>query len=161
MRAPTPRSHSTPAPRTPRVAEESRPRPDPRAERLFRQAVAHEMLQARQHGRAATLDPDDPRWRLASETALALQGDVLPFEDRRRLLGLAQRLGIRAFDANLIVAVVQDRARRGEPIERGAGIMAIVSAPAQPKSDGSRLWIAAVMAAMAIDAVLIVWLLFS
>jgi hypothetical protein len=147
--------------RAERVVEAVRPRPDPRAERVFRQAVAHEMLQARQHGRAPTLDPDDPRWRLASETALALQGTVLPFEDRRRLLALAQRLGIRAFDANLIVAVVQDRARRGEPIATGAATIAMVPRPQQESGDSARFWIAAVVAAMAIDAILVAWLMFS
>jgi hypothetical protein len=111
-----------------RIAVETRPRPDPRAERVYRQAVALETLRAREAARQRALDPTDPRWLLATETQKALQGAVLAFEDRRRLLALAQRVGIRPFDANLIVALVQDRARRGEPIEAAAATIAMLPA---------------------------------
>lgn len=155
--------------RTARIAEDTRPRPDARAERVFRQAVAHETLLARDLGRDRGFGPDDPRWKLAVETQRALQGAMLAFEDRRRLLSLAQRLGIRAFDANLIVALVQDRARRGEPIESAAATIAIVPVPTAhgaadgadaPRRDLAWLWVAAVMTALVVDAVLIGWLIF-
>jgi hypothetical protein len=89
---------------------------------------------------------------------------MLAFEDRRRLLALAQRLGIRAFDANLIVALVQDRARRGEPIEHAAPTIAMVPLPAKENEESrdlAWLWVAAVVTAIAVDAVLIGWMLFS
>jgi len=152
------------APRVARIVEDTRPRPDARGERVFRQAVAHEMLLARELGRERGFGPDDPRWKLALETQRALQGAMLAFEDRRRLLALAQRLGIRAFDANLIVALVQDRTRRGEPIEHAASTIAMVPVPAKESAEGrdlAWLWVAAVVTAIAVDAVLIGWMLFS
>lgn len=116
--------------RIPRVVDDGRPRPDARTETIYRKAVAHEMLQARENARARALDPaidpNDTRWKLAIETQRALQGAVLAYEDRARLLALATRLGIRAFDANLIVAVVQDRARRGEPLADAAPTIALI-----------------------------------
>lgn len=112
-----------------RLERQPHPLTDARAERVFRQAVAHEMLLARETARERDFDPNDARWRLATETQRALQGAVLAYEDRRQLLALANRLGIRAFDANLILAVVQDRARRGEPLESAAPTVAMVPKP--------------------------------
>jgi len=112
-----------------RLERQPHPITDARAERVFRQAVAHEMLLARETARERTFDPNDARWRLATETQRALQGAVLAHEDRRQLLALATRLGIRTFDANLILAVVQDRARRGETLESAAPTIAIIPKP--------------------------------
>jgi len=148
-----------------RLRIERRPRPplDARAERLFRQAVAHEMLLARESGRERGFDPNDSRWMLAAEAQRALQGTILAYEDRKRLLALATRLGIRAFDANLILAVVQDRARRGETLDAAAGTVDMIpadSARVEPKDRASWL-VAAVLLAMAADAALIAWLMFG
>ena len=145
-----------------RIERPSHVRPDARAERLFRQAVAQEMLQARESARTPAFDPTDARWTLATETQRALQGAVLAYEDRRRLLALAHRLGIRAFDANLVLAIVQDRARRGEPIESAAPTLALIPVAA-PSRLGLGLvpwWLAAIVVAMVADAVLIAWLIF-
>jgi len=117
------------------------------------------MLLARESARDPQFDPTDARWRLAQETERALQGAVLAYEDRKGLLALAQRLGIRPFDANLIVALVQDRARRGEPIESAAPTIALLPKPTLQKSL-AWLWITAIVAAIATDAVLIGWLIF-
>lgn len=129
--------------RIPRLIEDGRPKPDARAESVYRKAVAHEMLQARENARARALDsafdPTDSRWMLAIETQRALQGAVLAYEDRKRLLGLATKLGIRAFDANLIVAVVQDRARRGESLEDAAPTIAMMAPGRSNDSAGVRL----------------------
>lgn len=133
---------------------------DERSERLFRQAVAHEMLLARESTRSLALDHQDPRWMLALETRRALQGATLAYEDRRRLLGLANRVGIRPFDANLILAVVQDRARRGEALETAAETIAIVPRPAPRRFDATPIWIAATVVAIVVDLALIAWLMF-
>ena len=150
---------------TSRLKVERRPRPalDARAERLFRQAVAHEMLLARESGRERGFDPNDARWMLAEEARRALQGTILAYEDRRKLLDLATRLGIRPFDANLILAVVQDRARRDEPLESASGAIAAIPLNAAPAdSDGKAGWlVVAVLVAMAADAALIAWLMFG
>ncbi len=57
---------------------------------------------------------DDPRWVLATKTRQELQGPAINPDKRAKLLSLATKLGIRAFDANLVIAIVQDEARRGE-----------------------------------------------
>ena len=134
---------------------------DTRAERVFRRAVAHEVLLARETARDKTFDPTDARWQLATETQRALQGAVLAFEDRRRLLAMANRLGIRAFDANLILALVQDRARRGEPIEAAAETIGMIPVRAAEKRDWTPVWGMALLLAMAIDALLVAWLIFG
>ena len=174
-----------------RLERQPHPLTDARAERVFRQAVAHEMLLARETARERDFDPNDARWRLATETQRALQGAVLAYEDRRQLLALANRLGIRAFDANLILAVVQDRARRGEPLESAAPTVAMVPKPVArsatmpvaspeapspeallvarpaargwtfPQIESAWLWVGAVMLAMVADAALIAWLIFG
>ena len=55
----------------------------------------------------------DPRWVLAVRVAESLQGSILPPDKRDRLIRVGKMLGLSAFDANLIVAMIQDQARRG------------------------------------------------
>lgn len=66
--------------------------------------------------RAAGLSDRDARRIMAQRVAENLEGGragILAPERRRALVATAQRLGFRTFDANLIIAVVQDRFRRG------------------------------------------------
>ncbi len=58
-------------------------------------------------------DPHDPRWVLALRVSESLDGEVLPPERRERLLKLGRVLGLTQFDAALVIACVQDQARRG------------------------------------------------
>ena len=136
-----------------------RGRPAPmRARKL---AVAEEMLRAREATQGRGLDPMDPRWALACAARDSLQGSVLTYENRRKLMRLAQRVGIRAFDANLIVAIVQDRARRGEPIESAVDAIGVVPRPAARAGAFVTAWIwaAAILIAVLVDVVLIGWLI--
>ncbi len=55
----------------------------------------------------------DPRWVLAVRTAEMLEGTVLSPERRERIVRMAKLFGLTAFDANMIIAIVQDQARRG------------------------------------------------
>ena len=55
----------------------------------------------------------DPRWVLAVRVSERLEGAVLPAERREALVRLGKVLGLTAFDASLIIAIVQDQARRG------------------------------------------------
>jgi len=57
----------------------------------------------------------DPRWVLAVRCAEQLQGAILSPERRERLIELGRVLGLSPFDANLVIAIVQDQARRGYP----------------------------------------------
>ncbi len=69
---------------------------------------------------AATLSDDDARSILALRVREQLQGGttaILTPERRSTLLTTATMLGLRPFDANLIIAIVQDAARRGEGVE--------------------------------------------
>lgn len=64
-----------------------------------------------------TLAATDPRWVLALRAADELQGGraaLLTPERRRALLVLAGRMGLRPFDASLVIAIVQDAARAGQ-----------------------------------------------
>ncbi len=143
--------------------ERSAPRPiDARAERLFRSAVAHEMLLARESAREPAFDPTDARWKLAIAAQRALEGAVLAYDERRRLLDLATRIGIRPFDANLILAIVQDRARRGETLESAAPTLAIIPSPAHSSpANHTWIWVTGITVAMVADGVLIAWIIFG
>ena len=59
------------------------------------------------------VDPVDPRWVLALHTAKGLQGALLDPGKRQRLLRLGRVLGLTPFEANLVIAIIQDQARRG------------------------------------------------
>lgn len=82
-----------------------------------RRAVRHENLSA------SALSASDARWIFAVRVSQLLTDapsginvgrSVLPPANRERLQRLAQRVGLRPFDANLIIAIVQDGARSGE-----------------------------------------------
>jgi hypothetical protein len=66
---------------------------DPRADADLRRIFSMRVAASLEGGRAAILTPDS----------------------RRRLVTEARRAGLRAFEANLIIALVQDGARRGLP----------------------------------------------
>lgn len=75
---------------------------------------------ARENRAAADLSALDARWVLAVQVAkeIDLSGapgaGVLAPERRRNLVRLATRMGLRAFDANLVIAIVQDGCRSGD-----------------------------------------------
>lgn len=57
---------------------------------------------------------DDARWVFAVRVRREVQGGhaaIVTPDSRKRLLRLANRLGLRDFDANLVIAIVQDDAR--------------------------------------------------
>ncbi|MEM9789118.1 MAG: hypothetical protein AAF842_01810 [Planctomycetota bacterium] len=60
-----------------------------------------------------TLRPDDPRWVVALRAAHALDHNAIVPEQRGKLVRLGRTLGLSPFDVNLIIAIVQDQARRG------------------------------------------------
>ncbi len=111
--------------------------------------------------------PTDPRWVLAIRTAAELNGEVLPADRRQRLLRLGRLLGLTPFDTNLIIAIVQDQARRGFAPEycplAGEPQLAMVARPADRSDHAKRqrwLYSACLLAALlAIELLLIKWLL--
>lgn len=62
---------------------------------------------------APPLPAHDPRWVLAIQASRALQGTLLAQQDRDRLMRWGQHWGLTAFSCSLILAIVQDQARRG------------------------------------------------
>lgn len=66
------------------------------------------------HAMGQAIDsPTDPRWVLAIRTAEALEGAILRPERREQLVRTGKVMGLSAFDCNLVIAIVQDQARRG------------------------------------------------
>lgn len=88
------------------------------------------------HSPDVEMETTDPRWVLAVRTGQCLQGSVLAPEQRDRLLILARLMGLTPFDANLIIAIVQDQARRGLAAEycaaAGRRQLAMIPRPRKP-----------------------------
>jgi hypothetical protein len=109
---------------------------------------------------ATALQPTDARWVFAARVHESLDGEVLPPERRSRLERLARLLGLRPFDAQLIVAIVQDQARRRAPLSDAAPLVAMI--PAQPRPAGAgpwRRWLVALLLAAFADAAIIAWII--
>lgn len=60
----------------------------------------------------------DPRWVLAISTAQMMQGSVLPPTKREALMSQGKSMGLSPFDCSLVLAIIQDRARRGIAVEQ-------------------------------------------
>ena len=99
-----------------------------------RQAVADENRAAAAN---RSLNPTDPRWVLAARAYSQLQGSALTYERRMRVMRTARRLGVRPFDANLIIAIVQDQARRGRGLPEAAGTIALLEPPGTRSAGGT------------------------
>jgi hypothetical protein len=110
----------------------------------------------------STLDPGDPRWALAMQTQARLQGATLTPEHREQLLKCGRKLGLRPFEANLVIAIMQDQARcAAKALKPQPGAQVIERAePAQtspPTAEWPR-WVAAAASAAVLAALLIYWL---
>ncbi|MDX2132705.1 MAG: hypothetical protein SFY69_11710 [Planctomycetota bacterium] len=105
---------------------------------------------ARENHLAARLDDADVRAAFAIDVARAIEGGraaVLRPENRRRLVAAAVKQGLREFDAHLVIAIVQDAARRAEPVHSGP-VHARLSMLAPP-ADASYAWRFAIAVALA------------
>ena len=106
--------------------------------------------------------PTDPRWLLAVRTSEQLQGAILGPEKRERLVRLGGMLHLSAFDANLVIAVVQDQARRGVAPQRcphrGAEPLSMIALPRRRSTWTRRklLWRAVIIgAALLIEGLIV------
>jgi hypothetical protein len=71
----------------------------------------------------------------------------------------ARQMGMRDFDASMIIAIVQDQARRGVNLDGKSGALALLSPPDQERRSTTVLrWVAAIAGAVALNAMLIRWL---
>ena len=119
------------------------------------QAVADENKAAARN--AQQLEPNDPRWVLAVQTAAQLEGDRLSPEARKRIARTAQLLGVRAFDANMIMAIVQDYARRKQPVSNATRMLTMVE-HTKPGDDWAlRRWLIAAVLAGLVVSLMIRW----
>lgn len=108
------------------------------ASRPTRESVARRAAAAEMHA-AASLSVVDVRSLFALDVAKAIDGGraaILRPERRRELIAAAVGKGLREFDANLIIAIVQDAARRGErPVDHDVaarlGMVRAAEAPAR------------------------------
>ncbi|MHC4810535.1 MAG: hypothetical protein ACYTEV_09230 [Planctomycetota bacterium] len=80
------------------------------------------------------LDPTDPRWVLAVRVASQMEGSLLTPERRARVMRTAHQLGIRPFDAGIVIAMVQDRLRRGGNLGELAPQLQMLAVPITRRS---------------------------
>jgi hypothetical protein len=78
-----------------------------------------------------------PHLVLAGRIVASLEGAVLPPERRQDLLRFSKSIGVREFDASLVIAVIQDRARRGESMEDIVGPLQIIAGRGRSKRLGN------------------------
>lgn len=116
---------------------------------------------------ASELSADDARVIFADEVSRQLQGGLVALltpERRHRLMHRAGALGLRPFDANLIIAIIQDRARGGdfEPDAREDARLGMIRPAGAPMESAPpapwMLVLSAVALAGAIFTALVLWL---
>ena len=110
---------------------------------------------------SAALSVSDARWAFAVRVASSVEGNragILRPAIRQRLVHQASHLGLRPFDANLVIAIVQDAARTGSPLSAEvAERLKLVRNPAEARSNRHMLSWRSVIAASGL-AVLLAWL---
>jgi hypothetical protein len=108
---------------------------------------------------SAALSPTDPRWVLALRTHEVLDGDRIGPAMRQRLIRLGRMMGLTAFEANLVIAIVQDGARRG--LTLGDAEASLLCVPRQPRAARRMRWRVAAWVAsfLMIEAAALIFLL--
>ncbi|MEM8781387.1 MAG: hypothetical protein AAGE65_00905 [Planctomycetota bacterium] len=125
--------------------------------------VVRPSLQPTQH--APISDTSDPRWVLAVRAAEKLEGSILRPEHRERLLLQGKAMGLTPFDTSLILAIVQDQARRGHapaycPTAAEPQLRMVPSVRRRPWSSKKWLAVAAGVAAFtALELAVLGWFL--
>lgn len=109
---------------------------------------------------------DDARWVFAVRVKREIQGGkaaIIAPESRKRLLKLASRLGLRNFDANLVIAIVQDDSRLYGteipiPSEAAKGPLALIRpANVEATQTSSNIWLS-IGASVGLAAFGVYWL---
>lgn len=94
------------------------------------------------HTRPLPLTQNDPRWALAIRTYQSLDGEMLSPEKREKLIRLGKTLNLTLFDTNLIIAIIQDRARRNQTPEDAISTLEMIR-PVSHKRKYRRSWLIA------------------
>lgn len=121
--------------------------------------LAREVARENRLAAQAELPAHDPRWVLAARTQAQLQGTVLSPQRRDGLMRIAQTMGMRPFDANMVIALVQEQARSGGRLEETAAMLSLVREPVPSRSPGWIRWVAVAAGAAALFLLLVNWLL--
>jgi len=132
-----------------------------RAAEVLEEARRRVALENRLAADAPGLSPEAPHLRLAGRVAAALEGAVLPPERRDDIVRHARELGIREFDAHLVIAVIQDRVRRGESLEDMLGPLQVLDQTHRPPLFANlRIVLAGAVVGLAIGGALLIvrWL---
>lgn len=122
--------------------------------------VRRELEVRAETGDAAAMSATDARWVMAVQASRAIEGGrsaVLRPEVRARLVSSATRMGLRPFDANLVLAIVQDAARRGETVQVAADRLGMVPGAERGRRRGWGLWAAVCLALSAVWAAALLW----
>ncbi len=84
----------------------------------------------------------DPRWKLARLAYDTLKRGPLSPEQREGLVSTAGTLGLRPFDASLIIAIAQDHARTGRSLAEAAPTLRLVHPVSQVRNwwTSRRFW---------------------
>ncbi len=124
---------------------------------------------ARENGEAARMQAEladaDVRRILALRIEESLEGGraaLLPAPRRRALVNAGHRLGLRPFESNLIIAIVQDAARRGKSsadrdTRAALGVIPSPDKPAQGRGD-FWMWIRIALATAALATLMFTFL---
>jgi hypothetical protein len=97
------------------------------------------------HASPAVHENMNRRVRFQRDVTLALQGSLLPADHRRVLMSRADELGMRPFEATLMIAMAQDRARhelppmRADPLARPATERPVAGSRTRPRSSARQM----------------------
>ncbi|MGQ0627390.1 MAG: hypothetical protein ACT4PL_04725 [Phycisphaerales bacterium] len=120
------------------------PAPPARRPAARQSAQTGHMAVAGENVAASALPYNDARWVMAVRTAQMAEGGraaIIPPRSRRALLRQAKSIGIRAFDAHLIIAIVQDAIRSGRgALSRESQASLAMVAPAGPVTEPAFPW---------------------
>lgn len=111
-------------------------------------AAAFRREVARENHSARDLSVDDLRDVFAAKVVGALDGGraaILRPQVRRDLVAAAVTLGMRPFEANLVIALVQDSARRGATGSAAVARAHLVEVRRVPKAPARSVWVWIVM----------------
>ncbi len=132
-------------------------------ERVRADRAAHRGWEVSAENQAASaLSTFDARWVLAVRASDAIEGGraaVIRPEARQRLVSTARTMGLRPFDANLVLAIVQDAAREGRTardLETIDSLM-LVGEPERSEDRRRGFWVVTLLACSAVWAVALVW----
>ncbi len=131
------------------------------ARRVVPAREEHTREVTRENLAAASMSVSDARWAFAVRVASSIEGKragILRPDVRQRLVQQAAHLGLRPFDANLVIAIIQDAARTGAPLSpEAAERLKLVRNPAETRARQGALSWRGLLASSAI-AILLVWL---